>query len=92
MKIKIKNRYISISGLDDILGGKPNFENTFKGHNIDSRNFILVQCPIYFKTINKSSLVKENDLVLSVFTPGGKIKFLGFFPFKPAGTSNYLKS
>ncbi|SOU86489.1 metallophosphoesterase [Tenacibaculum dicentrarchi] len=89
--ISIKNREISIIGIDDFIGGNANFEKAIENLKETETNIVLSHCPEHRDIIAKQKGSLNIDLVLSGHTHGGQITFLGIVPFKPQGSGNYLK-
>lgn len=88
----INNQTITITGIDDFIGGKADIQLALK--NIQSSNYhiILNHCPQYTDTIYEK--VPKNisiDFILSGHTHGGQINLLGMVPFVPPGSGKYLK-
>ena len=89
--ILIKNREISIIGIDDFVGGNADFRKAVENIKETETNIILSHCPEYRDIITKQKGSLNIDLVLSGHTHGGQITFLGIVPFKPQGSGKYLK-
>ncbi|WP_347921941.1 metallophosphoesterase [Pontimicrobium sp. SW4] len=89
--ISIRNREISIIGIDDLVGGNSDFEKAVKNLKQSNTNIVLSHCPEYRDIIAKQKGSLNIDLVLSGHTHGGQITFLGVVPFKPQGSGEYLK-
>lgn len=89
--ISIKDREISIIGIDDFVGGKADFRKAVKNLKETQTNIVLSHCPEHRDIITKQKGGLYIDLVLSGHTHGGQVTFLGFVPFKPRGSGNYLK-
>ncbi|MBL8029506.1 MAG: metallophosphoesterase, partial [Fibrobacteres bacterium] len=87
--ISIKDRIVQIYGVDDYLGGKPDF-NGFRLLN-NQVNIILAHCPILFDQIINLDEINnlQKVLVLSGHTHGGQITFFGKPLKKPEGSGNY---
>lgn len=89
--ISVKGREISIIGIDDLVGGNANFGKAIKNLKETETNIVLSHCPEHRDIITKQKGDLYIDLVLSGHTHGGQVTFLGFVPFKPQGSGNYLK-
>ncbi len=89
--ISIRNREISIIGIDDLVGGNANFEKAIENLKDTKTNLVLSHCPQHRDIIVQQKGKLAIDLVLSGHTHGGQITFLGFVPFKPQGSGKYLK-
>lgn len=89
--ILLKNRQISIIGVDDLVGGNADFKQSVLGLQSSGTNIVLSHCPEYRDTISDLKGDLNIDLVLSGHTHGGQITFLGYAPFKPKGSGHYLK-
>ncbi|PNQ72364.1 metallophosphoesterase [Hanstruepera neustonica] len=89
--ISIKNREISIIGIDDFVGGNADFAKAVENLKETKTNIVLSHCPEHRDVITKEKGNLNIDLVLSGHTHGGQITFLGIVPFKPQGSGKYLK-
>ena len=89
--ISIRNRKVSVIGIDDLVGGNADFKKAIENLAKADTNIVLSHCPEHRDIIaqQKGNLVL--DLVLSGHTHGGQITFLGIVPFKPRGSGKYLK-
>lgn len=87
-----KNKTISITGIDDYVGGNANIDLAMEGFQKSDVHVVLNHCPEYSDEIaNKLFGKTKVDLILSGHTHGGQINLLGFVPFKPQGSGKYLK-
>lgn len=88
-----KGRDLNIVGIDDFIGGSPDFELSTK--YIDKRidTVILNHCPEYSDEISvlNKNLGLRIKLILSGHTHGGQIAFLGKELYKPGGSGRFLK-
>ncbi|MES2652734.1 MAG: metallophosphoesterase [Bacteroidota bacterium] len=88
----VHDKTISITGIDDYLGGNADFEAAIKDYKKSDHHIILNHCPGYsndiFERLNKDVNV---DFILSGHTHGGQINILGFAPFLPPGSGKYIK-
>ena len=89
--ISIRNREISIIGIDDFIGGHANFQKAIRNLKETETNIVLSHCPEHRDIIRKQKGDLNIDLVRSGHTHGGQITFLGIVPFKPQGSGKYLK-
>lgn len=89
--LKIGKYNVAITGVDDLLAGKPDFKTSFNRLNSYHKHIVLSHCPAYFDTIKKEYGLGVMDICLSGHTHGGQINFFGFIPFKPGGSGEYLK-
>lgn len=89
--ILIRNREISIIGIDDFIGGNADFKKAVEGLKPSETTIVLSHCPEHRDLILKQKGNLNIDLVLSGHTHGGQITFLGIVPFKPPGSGKYLK-
>ncbi len=89
--IMVKNREISIIGIDDFIGGNANFASAISNLKETKTNIVLSHCPEYRDVIAKKKGELNIDLVLSGHTHGGQITIFGYAPFKPRGSGRYLK-
>lgn len=91
-QLNIKNKTVSVTGLDDYVGGKADIDVALKEFTLADYHLILNHCPEYSNTIAEKLKSKITyDVILSGHTHGGQINLFGFVPFKPQGSGNYLK-
>ena len=89
--LTIKNRDVSIIGIDDYVGGNADFKSAIKNLKTSQTNIVLSHCPEHRDIIADEKGNLNIDLILSGHTHGGQITFLGIVPFKPRGSGKYLK-
>lgn len=89
--ISIKNRDISIIGIDDFVGGTADFGKAIENLKEAETNIVLSHCPEHRDIIAKQKGNLNIDLILSGHTHGGQITFFSIVPFKPQGSGKYLK-
>lgn len=86
------NKTVSITGVDDFLGGKSDFDMAIKEYKKSDYHIILNHCPQYSDEISKQLKKDINvDFILSGHTHGGQINLFGFAPFLPQGSGKYIK-
>ncbi len=86
------DKTISITGVDDFVGGAANIEAALKNYTPANHHIILNHCPQYSNAITQylKNGIKA-DCILSGHTHGGQINILGFIPFLPQGSGKYIK-
>jgi uncharacterized protein len=89
--VTVKNREISIIGVDDLIGGNADFGKAIENLKKTETNIVLSHCPEHRDIIAKQKKNLRIDLVLSGHTHGGQITLFGIAPFKPRGSGKYLK-
>lgn len=89
--VTIRDRAISIIGVDDLVGGNADFRKAAENLKPAETTIVLSHCPEYREEIARQKGNLKIDLVLSGHTHGGQITFLGIVPFKPQGSGRYLK-
>lgn len=84
-------RALRITGLDDLVGGRPDPAAALRGADRDPDHLLLVHCPVY-RDVLGSALRPEArpDLVLSGHTHGGQITLFGWAPVLPRGSGPYV--
>ncbi len=89
--LKIRDREISIIGVDDLVGGKADFR--MAANNLESEDTVIVMthCPEHRDYIVREKGELDIDLILSGHTHGGQITLFGWAPFRPVGSGEYLK-
>jgi predicted MPP superfamily phosphohydrolase len=89
--IQVGENTILVSGLDDYIGGKQDF-SILSNLPIDPDfHIVLAHCPQQrdFIEMNVESS-DEIDLILSGHTHGGQVNLLGYIPFIPNGSGEYI--
>lgn len=93
VSFQIDNLTTTFVGIDDLVGGFPDFETSFSNIKPNERVIVLAHCPAHFEKIDE--FVKTRainvDAVLSGHTHGGQVNVFGFIPFLPPGSGEYLK-
>ncbi|WP_452600901.1 metallophosphoesterase [Pontimicrobium sp. MEBiC06410] len=89
--LSIRNRKITVIGIDDYVGGNANFKKATEAVVQTETTIVLSHCPEHRDVIAKEKGNLTIDLLLAGHTHGGQITFLGFVPFKPKGSGQYLK-
>jgi uncharacterized protein len=87
-----RNKTISITGVDDFIGGQADFTMAIKDYQKSDHHIILNHCPQYSDQIaNLLTPAIHVDFILSGHTHGGQFNILGFIPFLPPGSGKYVK-
>ncbi|NRF40665.1 metallophosphoesterase [Pedobacter foliorum] len=81
---------ISITGVDDFVGGNANYNAAIKDYKKSDYHIVLNHCPQYNDYIS-TQIDTHVDFILSGHTHGGQINLLGFAPFLPPGSGKYVK-
>ncbi|MCE7992912.1 MAG: metallophosphoesterase [Roseivirga sp.] len=89
--VAIRNRKLSIIGIDDLVGGEADFRTAIQDLDTTDTHIVLSHCPQHRDIIAQEKGALHIDLVLSGHTHGGQITLLGIVPFKPQGSGRYLK-
>lgn len=92
IQLSLRDKTISITGLDDFVGGAADFESAIQDYKISTHHIILNHCPEYTETIVEKMNDKiKADFILSGHTHGGQLNFFGYIPYLPKGSGKYLK-
>lgn len=89
-KYMFSNKAISVTGIDDYIGGQANYELARQSLVANDFHIVLNHCPEYRDQIQLLQKDERIDLVVSGHTHGGQINLFGFAPFVPPGSGNYL--
>lgn len=85
------SKTISITGVDDFVGGDADIELALKEYKQSDHHIILNHCPQYSDQIDEKMNRIKADFILSGHTHGGQISLFGYIPFLPRGSGRYLK-
>jgi predicted MPP superfamily phosphohydrolase len=87
-----KEKSISITGVDDYIGGKADITAALKLYQQSDYHIVLNHCPQYSDILYKMNADEVPiDFILAGHTHGGQVNLFGFVPFKPQGSGRYLK-
>ncbi len=81
---------ISISGMDDLIGGRANFNMAMASYSPAKYHVVMTHCPEHRDIIQEEMKNVPIDLVLSGHTHGGQVNLFGFVPFRPPGSGKYV--
>lgn len=84
------NKTLSITGIDDYIGGNADFHAAIKNLKLSDYHIILNHCPQYSDYITQESTAPI-DFILSGHTHGGQVTVFGYAPFLPPGSGKYVK-
>lgn len=87
---KFGTKTISVTGIDDYVGGQANYELARQTFIESEFHVVLNHCPEYRDQIRMLQQEEKIDLVLSGHTHGGQINLFGFVPFLPQGSGSYI--
>jgi uncharacterized protein len=88
----LKGKTFCITGVDDLIGGKPDIQLALLNYAKADHHIILNHCPQYTdQLIQQIDPSIKPDLILSGHTHGGQVNLLGFRPYMPNGSGNYTK-
>ena len=89
--VSIRDRELSIIGIDDFVGGNADFKKASKNVKKTDTTIVLSHCPKHRDFIISEKNDLNIDLILSGHTHGGQVSFLGVAPLTPKGSGKYLK-
>lgn len=89
-KYNFGNTSISISGMDDLVGGRPDFNMAMQSYTPAKYHVVMTHCPLHRDTIQEQMNDIPIDLVLSGHTHGGQVNIFGFAPARPRGSGKYV--
>ncbi len=88
----LKGKTFCITGVDDLVGGKPDIEVALLTYAKTDHHIILNHCPQYTdQIIQQLDPNIRPDLILSGHTHGGQVNLFGFRPYMPKGSGVYTK-
>ena len=93
LKFSTPGRSLVIIGVDDFIGGNPDFSYAATEYDNSEEAIVLNHCPEYSEEIallNETQKVNVK-LLLSGHTHGGQITFLGKAFYKPGGSGRFLR-
>ena len=76
--IILKQRKVTIIGLDDFVGGQADFRKSIEQLSPSDTTIVLSHCPEYRESIQEEKGGLDIALILSGHTHGGQISFLGW--------------
>jgi len=85
-----------ITGLDDLVGGRPDPEAAMSGAPREPNHLLLAHCPEQRDLLGLAEPAGEGDramapdYILSGHTHGGQVAFFGWAPLRPRGCGPYL--
>jgi len=89
-KYKFGQTSVSISGMDDLLAGRADFNMAMASYSPAKYHIVMTHCPEHRDIIQQQMKDIPIDLVLSGHTHGGQVNLLGFAPFRPPGSGKYV--
>ncbi len=88
----LKGKTFCITGVDDLIGGKPDIQLAMLTYAKTDHHIILNHCPQYTdQIIQQLDPSIQPDLILSGHTHGGQVNLLGFCPYMPNGSGVYKR-
>lgn len=88
----LKGKTFCITGVDDLIGGKPDIQVAMLTYAKADHHIILNHCPQYTdQIIQQIDPSVRPDLILSGHTHGGQVNLLGYCPYMPKGSGVYKK-
>lgn len=92
VQFKFKDKTLTITGVDDLLGGQADIIQAVYEYQPSDYHIILNHCPQYSEVIEKELPIEiPADFILSGHTHGGQFNLFGFTPFLPPGSGRYVK-
>jgi predicted MPP superfamily phosphohydrolase len=93
LKFSKANRNLVIMGVDDLIGGDPDFTIASAKYDSSEEAIVLNHCPEYSDEIALLNEIQKVNikLILSGHTHGGQITFLGKAFYKPGGSGRFLR-
>jgi predicted MPP superfamily phosphohydrolase len=92
VRYQFKGASVSITGIDDFVGGKASFSDAIQDFQSSDCHIILNHCPQYAVTIaNEITADMVPSAILSGHTHGGQVNLFGYIPFLPKGSGKYIK-
>lgn len=81
-------RAYAITGLDDLVGGRPDLERATADLEPGPNHLLLEHCPAYRDDITGD---RRPAWMLAGHTHGGQVKLPGWAPVRPRGSGRYLE-
>lgn len=98
---EIGGRAMRITGLDDLVGGRPDARRAFANGESADAHLLLAHCPEHRDLLSVAPVAIPADpppidparitLMLSGHTHGGQVSVLGWAPVVPRGSGRYLR-
>lgn len=83
-----RGRAYAITGLDDLVGGRPDLGRATAGLDLGPNHLLLQHCPAFRDRIAGS---RGPAWMLAGHTHGGQVKLPGWAPVRPRGSGRYLE-
>jgi len=97
----VRDKRLTITGLDDMMAGRPDFAKAVQGVGGEKNHIVLAHCPAFrdhivndMERLNRErpgNMQLKIDYVFSGHTHGGQVNLFGFAPFLPPAVGRYLK-
>jgi uncharacterized protein len=77
-----------LTGLDDLVGGRPDHAAALRGAPDSAHRLLLAHCPLQRDLLPPTG--RPFDLVISGHTHGGQVRPFGWAPIRPRGSGPYV--
>jgi uncharacterized protein len=92
VRLTLGRRVVSVTGLDDLLGGQPDFEQALRSYQPANLHLVLTHCPQHADVIRVAYRAQPFvDLILSGHTHGGQVALGSYAPIRPPGSGWYTE-
>src|SRR5690606_18580500 len=87
-----------VTGLDDLVGGRPDAAAAFAGVGAAPNHLLLAHCPMH-RDLYRAALARGSadaslptpQVMLAGHTHGGQIAPFGWAPLRPRGSGRYVR-
>ncbi|HST62928.1 MAG TPA: metallophosphoesterase, partial [Longimicrobium sp.] len=98
----VGGRALRVTGLDDLVGGRPDARRAFAGGDAADAHLLLAHCPEHRDRLDLPPLPFDGGapaaadasritMMLSGHTHGGQVNVLGWTPVLPRGSGRYVR-
>lgn len=96
--VNVRDRALRVTGLDDLIGGRPDPRRAFAGGEQADAHVLLAHCPEHRDRLaapvdpfGRAAAAPDITMMLAGHTHGGQVSVLGWTPVLPPGSGRYVR-